>query len=194
MNTWHDSPNLAQQATRRLIAARPVTWLLARAMHRLDGVALRLSGGRTSASALFTGLPLITLTTTGAKSGQPRRVPLVGIPDGERLILIASNWGQARHPAWLHNIRANPLVKVTGRDVAAERLYVARELSGEERAAAWARAVALYPGYAGYAARAGREIAVVALESEEDASDLAALEAAKDEAERDYDEFLSEHQ
>jgi deazaflavin-dependent oxidoreductase (nitroreductase family) len=98
-------------------------------------------------------------------------VPLVGIPDGERLILIASNWGQAKHPAWLHNIRANPVVRVAGRDfpagrdVPAERLYVARELHGAERAAAWARAVALYPGYEGYAARAGREIPVVVLET-----------------------------
>lgn len=183
---------MAQRATRRLIAARPVTWLLARGMHRLDGAALRLSGGRTTASALFTGLPLITLTTTGAKSGQPRRVPLVGIPDGARLILIASNWGQAKHPAWLHNIRANPRVMVSGRDVAAERLYVARELTGAEREAAWARAVALYPGYAGYAARAGREIGVVALEIEEDTSDLAAVSRSAEEPERDYEEFLRE--
>lgn len=164
MIPWNDAPNIVQRATRRLIAARPATWLLARLMHRLDGAALRLSGGRASAAALFSGLPLITLTTTGAKSGRPRRVPLVGVPDGERLILIASNWGQAKHPAWLHNVRANPLVTVAGRDVPAERLYVARELTGAERAAAWARAVALYPGYREYAARAGREIAVVALE------------------------------
>mgnify|MGYP003618278114 CR=1 FL=1 len=189
MTSWNDSPNPAQRATRRLIAARPVTWLLARTMHHLDGAALRLSGGRMPLSPLFTGLPTITLTTTGAKSGRPRTVPLVGIPDGDRLILIASNWGQARHPAWLYNIRANPVVRVSGRgvplerlptgedvpaerlptgeDVPAERLYVARELAGDERAAAWARAVALYPGYQGYAARAGREIAVVALESED---------------------------
>jgi len=170
MDTWHDSPNMAQRATRRLIAARPVTWLLARGMHRLDGVVLRLSGGRASASALFTGLPLITLTTTGARSGQPRRVPLVGIPDGERLILVASNWGQAKHPAWLYNIRANPLVTVArqggGRGGFETRPYVARELAGAERAAAWSRAVALYPGYEGYAARAGREIAVVGVERE----------------------------
>ncbi len=184
MTSWHDAPNTGQRAVRRLIAARPVTWLLARAMHRIDGAALRLSGGRTTASTLFTGLPLITLTTTGAKSGQPRRVPLVGIPDGERLILIASNWGQARHPAWLHNIRAHPQVTVTGRDVAAERLYVARELTGDERAAAWARAVALYPGYQGYAARAGREIGVVVLETGEDVSDVATLVKAAEEPER----------
>ena len=72
------------------------------------------------AAALFTGLPLITLTTTGAKSGRPRSVPLVGVPYGERLILIASNWGQAKHPAWYHKVlKAHPEVKVDGRDVPA---------------------------------------------------------------------------
>ena len=182
MTSWHDAPNTGQRAVRRLIAARPVTWLLARAMHRVDGAALRLSGGRTTASALFTGLPLITLTTTGAKSGQPRRVPLVGIPDGERLLLIASNWGQARHPAWLHNVRANPLVSVTRNGET--RPYVARELAGAERDTAWARAVALYPGYQGYAARAGREIGVVVLEAGEDVSDVATLVKAAEEPER----------
>jgi deazaflavin-dependent oxidoreductase (nitroreductase family) len=158
-----DSPNLLQRGVRRLIATRPATWLLARAVHRIDGASLRLSGGRVMASALFTGLPLITLTTTGARSGRPRAVPLVGIPNGERLILIASNWGQTQHPAWYYNVRANPHVRVAGRDVPAERLYVVRELTGAEREAAWARAVALYPGYESYAARAGREIPVVVL-------------------------------
>jgi deazaflavin-dependent oxidoreductase (nitroreductase family) len=139
-----------------------VAWLLARTIHHVDRATLRLSGGRTTASALLSGLPIIELTTTGAKSGRPRTVPLVGIPDGDRLILIASNWGQAKHPAWYYNVRANPSVTVTRDGVA--RAYVAREVHGEERAACWARALALYPGYRGYAARAGRGIPVVVVE------------------------------
>lgn len=162
MTEWRDSPNSVQRLVRRIIATRPAAWALARTIHHLDGAMMRASGGRTTASALFTGLPLITLTTTGAKSGRPRRVPLVGVPDGERLILIASNWGQARHPAWYHNVKANPAVTVT-RDGQA-RPYVAKELTGAAREAAWARAVALYPGYRGYAARAGRQIPVIVLE------------------------------
>ncbi|CUS04453.2 conserved protein of unknown function [Candidatus Promineifilum breve] len=159
------SPNPVQRTVRRIIATRPVTWLLARTIHRIDAAVFRATGGRTTAGALLTGLPLITLTTTGAKSGRPRTVTLVGIPDGGRLIVIASNWGQAGHPAWYYNMKANPEVTVAGgRDGPAGRLYVARELVGAERAAAWARAVALYPGYQGYAARAGREIPVMALE------------------------------
>ncbi len=159
-----DSPNLAQRAVRRIIATRPVTWLLARTIHRIDGAVFRATGGRTTAGAMLTGLPIITLTTIGAKSGRLRAVTLVGIPDDERLILIASNWGQAGHPAWYYNVKANPRVTVVGEDGPPGRLYVARDLTGAERAAAWARAVALYPGYQGYAARAGREIPVFALE------------------------------
>lgn len=169
MSSQPDTPNFAQRGIRLIMATRPVTWVLARTFHHIDAAAFRASGGRTTAGALLSGLPLITLTTTGAKSGRPRTVTLVGIPDGERIILIASNWGQANNPAWYHNVRANPEVKVLlggrGRDVPAERHYTARELAGAERELAWARAVALYPGYRGYAARTnGRTIPVIALE------------------------------
>lgn len=153
MSNQPDSPNPAQRLVRRVIATRPVAWTLARTMHHIDAATFRASGGRASASTFFTGLPILTLTTTGAKSGEPRLVTLVGIPDGERLILIASNWGQAAHPAWYHNLKANPTATVTIRG--ATQAYSARELSGTERETAWARAVALYPGYAGYAARTG---------------------------------------
>ena len=180
MTAHTDTPNVVQRAVRRLIATRPMTWMLARTIHHIDAAVFRLSGGRATASAILTGLPLITLTTTGAKSGQPRSVPLVGIPDGERLILIASNWGQAKHPAWYYNVKANPAVTVTRDGVA--RPYVAREVMGEERAACWERAVAVYPGYRGYAARAGRGIPVVVVEFPEDAADMAALDAARDES------------
>ena len=157
-----DSPNATQRAIRRLIATRPATWLLARTIHRIDAAVFHASGGRTTAGAVLSGLPIINLTTTGAKSGQPRSVTLVGIPDGERIILIASNWGQAKHPAWYYNVMANPQVTVWRSGNA--QPYFARELTGQERKSAWEQAVALYPGYKGYAERAGREIPVVALE------------------------------
>ena len=130
-----DSPNIVQRINRRVMATRPVTWVLARTFHHIDAAAFRLSGGRTTAGAVLSGLPLVTLTTTGAKSGQPRSVTLVGIPDGEHIILIASNWGQERHPAWYHNIKANPQVTVS-RDGDAQP-YTARELTSSERDAAW---------------------------------------------------------
>lgn len=157
-----DSPNFVQRISRRVMATRPVTWVLARTFHHIDAAVFRATGGRATAGAVLSGLPLVTLTTTGARSGEPRTVTLVGIPDGERIILIASNWGQTRHPAWYHNMKVHPQVTVS-RDGDA-RPYSARKLTGAEREAAWARAVALYPGYRGYAARAGREIPVMGLE------------------------------
>ncbi len=162
MSDWTDSPNAAQGVVRRIIATRPAAWALARTIHHLDGAVMRLSGGRTTAAALFSGLPVVTVTTIGAKSGRPRSVPLVAVPDGDRLILIASNWGQAKHPAWYYNVKAHPDVTVTAGGET--RRYVAREVMGEERAACWARAVAVYPGYEGYAKRAGRGIPVVVVE------------------------------
>ena len=115
--------NPARGAVRRVIAARPAAWLLARTIHHIDRAVLRLSGGRTTAAALFSGLPVLAVTTTGAKSGQPRTVPLVAVPDGDRLILIASNWGQSRHPGWYYNMKANPAVRVVGGDGPPGRLY-----------------------------------------------------------------------
>jgi deazaflavin-dependent oxidoreductase (nitroreductase family) len=162
MSQWVDEPNVVQRGIHRLIALRPVAWGLSHTFHRLDRAVLRLSGGRMTPGAVFTGLPIISLTTTGARSGQSRSVPLVGIPDGDRLILIASNWGQEKHPGWYYNIRANP--QVTVRYDGQEAEYTAREVTGEEREVCWQRAVALYPGYGAYAARTDRTIPVIVLE------------------------------
>lgn len=140
----------------RLAGWPPASQALAAILHRLDEPALRYSQGRFSFASLLTGLPIVMLTTVGAKSGRPRRLPLVGIPDGNGYILIASNWGQARQPAWYYNLRAHPEASLTRGGVT--RRYVARETAGEERAACWQRAVALYAGYAAYEARAGERV------------------------------------
>ena len=165
MTEWADRPNVIARTVRRVIATRPVAWLLARTIHHVDGATLRLSGGRTTASAVLSGLPIIELTTTGAKSGRPRTVPLVGIPDGERLILIASNWGQAKHPAWYYNVKANPAVTVQDGDEVTEG--VARELDGDERQHWWELAVAAYPPYAEYQTKTSRQIPVFLVEKAE---------------------------
>ncbi len=165
-----DCPNPVQRAVRVLIATRPASWLLSHMIHHIDAAVFRASGGRATAGALFTGLPLLRMTTTGAKSGQPRAVTLVGVPDGERIILIASNWAQANHPAWYHNVKAHPHVSVERRGRTSH--YTARELTGAEREAAWERAAAVYPGYRQYATRAApRTIPVIALEGGEGTTD-----------------------
>ena len=145
------------------IAMSPVAALfLARSMHRLDGAALRLSNGRSTVTTLLTGLSVLTLTTTGAKSGLSRSVPLVGIPyANDQLIVIASNWGQAKHPAWYYNILAHPQVTVTqnGRS----HTCLARETEGAEREAYWQMALQTYAGYAAYKQRTKRQIPVILL-------------------------------
>jgi deazaflavin-dependent oxidoreductase (nitroreductase family) len=158
-------PNLLQKTVQRLAALAPVAALLVPLLHRMDRLVLRLSGGRTTALGLLAGLPLITLTTIGAKSGQLRSVPLVGIPDGERLILVASNFGQAHHPAWYHNLVKHPHAAVT--IDGATRDYTAREVAGEEYDRCWQLAVSLYAGYAAYKARTGgRQIPILVLTPE----------------------------
>ncbi|WP_155058956.1 nitroreductase/quinone reductase family protein [Streptomyces blattellae] len=110
----------------------------------------------------FEGARLLLLTTTGARSGTPHTTPLGYLPDGaDRVLVIASAGGSPRHPAWYHNLLANPQVTVeSGAFTYAARAVV---LAGEERDQAFARAVATDPGWAAYQEKAGRVIPVVAL-------------------------------
>jgi hypothetical protein len=86
-----DQANVVQRSMRLLAGTRPMAWLFARVLHHLDGPVMRRSAGRHSVSASLTGLPIIELTTVGARSGESRTLPLVGVPDGDRLVLVASN-------------------------------------------------------------------------------------------------------
>lgn len=152
----------AQRAIQRFVAVRPVTWLMSHVVHRIDKPMLELSGGRYAATALIAGLPIVTLTTTGAKSGLLRTSPVVGIEDGDRVVLIGSNFGRANHPAWYFNLRAHPRARLLLRGRSA--VYTAHEATGAERAALWRRAVEIYAGFATYEKRAGnRQIPVMVL-------------------------------
>jgi deazaflavin-dependent oxidoreductase (nitroreductase family) len=146
----------------QFLALRPVIWLMARILHHADTWMLRLSGGKLT-FAQFSGLPIIELTTTGAKSGKPRTLPLTGLPDGEKYALIASNYGQAHFPAWYHNLKANPecTVKKDGRT----GVYIAREAGEQENKLYYDMAISYYIGYADYKQRAkNRKIPVMVLE------------------------------
>jgi deazaflavin-dependent oxidoreductase (nitroreductase family) len=103
------------------------------------------------------------LTTTGAKSGQPRTVPVLGIPTEGGVAVIASNFGQRRHPAWYHNLRAYPEAEVA---VDGSRRRVrAIEAEGERRDRIWQEGVRIYPGLGQYERRAShRRISVFVLE------------------------------
>ncbi len=129
----------------------------------LDRAVMRLTGGRQTLTGMLTGLPTVTLTTTGARTGKRRTVVLVGLIVGSDIVLIASNWGQSRHPAWYHNLCANPraLLSIDG---GPPRPHIAREAVGAERRQFWDMAVNLYPGYARYARRAApRQIPILVL-------------------------------
>lgn len=135
-------------------------WIIRGGLQPLDHGLARLSGGRVVLTNLF--IPTLMLTTTGAKSGQPRMVPLLYLRSGPSFVVLASNFGGASRPAWYHNLRANPVCQVQAGGPS--RRCTAREAEGAEREELWRRAVILYSGYRSYAARAGgRRIPVMVL-------------------------------
>ena len=127
----------------------------------LDRAVHRLSRGKVLLSAQL--LPGVVLTSTGARSGLPRRTPLACMPEdgGRGWILVGSNFGRPGHPAWSHNLLAHPDAEISwkGRDIP----VTARLLAGEERAAAWRAVLAFWPPYAAYQARVDREVRVFRL-------------------------------
>ncbi len=126
---------------------------------RVDPTLLKLSRGRFASTAFF---PLVLLTVRGRKSGTPRTVPLVYFTHGDEVILTASSFGRAKHPAWYLNARANPEVQLAARGV--DLPYFARETEGEERDRLFELSKSLYAGYGLYEERATeRAIPVLAL-------------------------------
>lgn len=174
---WFDPPNQDQkmidfenrrpEPLRRLVhkAAEiiPMSWIPPHALVRIDRAFFRLSRGRTTLSAWISGLPIIMLTTTGARSGQPRTLPVLALPDGDHLLVIASNFGRPSNPAWYYNLRAHPSVMITWKGSSSQMR--ARELVGEERQRYVDRSLQAYPWWAPYHRRAApRQIPVIILE------------------------------
>ena len=110
----------------------------------------------------FDGRPLLLLTTTGARSGQPRTTPMMYIPDGDRLLVFATKGGAPSHPDWYHNLAAHPEVTVEVGNETYEA--TAKVLTGEERSRLYARQAELYPQFGDYQKRTTRKIPVIALE------------------------------
>ncbi len=105
---------------------------------------------------------LILLTTKGARTGQPRIIPLMYVPYGNQILAVASKGGAPQHPEWYNNVLAHPDVTV---EVENEKFETkARVLTGEEREKAFARAVEVFPPYGEYQKKTAREIPVIALE------------------------------
>lgn len=108
------------------------------------------------------GKPVIVLTTVGAKSGKLRKTALMRVEHEGVYAVVASRGGAPEHPAWYHNIVANPHVEL--QDGAVKRDYRAREVSGDEKALWWARATEVWPAYDEYQARTERQIPLFVLE------------------------------
>lgn len=140
----------------------PVSAFLAKVFQHADMFMLRLTNDRHTFAELV-GLPIIQLTTTGAKTGLPRVVPLVGIVERGVIALVASNFGRKRSPGWYYNLKVHPdcIVTLSGRS----GVYVARETRGDEYEHYWKIALTYYAGYEKYKLRAGgRHIPVMVLE------------------------------
>lgn len=119
------------------------------------------SSGGTRGTDL-NGLPVIVLTTLGARSGLVRKTPLMRVEHEGCYAAVASKGGAPEHPVWYANVVANPLVEL--QDGPVRQDMTARQVTGEEKAAWWARAVEAYPPYADYQAKTDREIPVFVLE------------------------------
>ena len=140
-----------ERTLERFGRSSPGNWFLTRIAPRIDPPLLRLSGGRFSSAY---PVPVMLLTTTGAKSGLARQLPLLYTTDGDSLILVASNYGRHGHPAWYRNLTANPTVEVLAGKHRGK--YSAAEITDPaERADAWTKALDVYAGYGDYEARAG---------------------------------------
>jgi deazaflavin-dependent oxidoreductase (nitroreductase family) len=155
-------PNAFQKSLHHILMLKWASAFFAVVLYRLDGLVLKLSGEKHTITELV-GLPIIQLTTTGAKSGRPRTMPLVSLVDGERIALIGSNFGRKPNPGWYYNLKANPACSVHFRGKIGQ--YVARQAESEERERYWAMAVSYYCGYELYKKRAShRVIPVMVLE------------------------------
>jgi deazaflavin-dependent oxidoreductase (nitroreductase family) len=158
-----DEANFVQRLLRQLGGRRAMARLFARTLHRLDLPVMRLTGGRRSVTEALTGLPVVQLTTTGARTGLSRTMPIVAVPDGDRLVLVASNYGSEHSPGWYFNLKANPRCTVVKGGTVHE--MEAFEAEGQERERLWALDSSAYPArrrYAGWAG--GRRIPVMVLQ------------------------------
>jgi deazaflavin-dependent oxidoreductase (nitroreductase family) len=135
-----------------VLVSRPVTtfnrWLL------------RRTGGRLGGGGL--GMDVFLVTTRGRRTGEPRTVPLGAVRDGQSWIVIGSNAGHDRAPAWALNLRANGAVTVERDGVAAP--FVAHEAVGPEADRLWPVVIDAYPGYGDYRGRTDRPIPLFVLE------------------------------
>jgi deazaflavin-dependent oxidoreductase (nitroreductase family) len=145
--------NWFRRAMKAFASTRPGAWFFSRMLRRFDDVFQKVTGGRTTSAEVLAGLPVLDVTTTGRKSGQPRTSHLISIPLGDALALIGTNFGQANTPAWVFNLEADPSAMVRYRDKTAA--VTARLATGAEAEEVLTASEPIYPGYRKYQTRIG---------------------------------------
>ena len=127
---------------------------------RKQAEAYEASGGAEAND--LRGRPVIVLTSVGAKTGKLRKTALMRVEHDGTYAVVASLGGASKHPVWYHNLQANPHVEL--QDGPTKRDYTAREVTGDEKALWWRRAVEVWPDYDKYQAKTDRVIPVFVLE------------------------------
>lgn len=156
MTTNKADPNTGRDTGRRF---SPTTEKALKAVTAVHIGVYKTTGGKLGGR--LQGSPVLLLETVGRKSGKRRTTPLLYLPEGRNMVIVASKGGAAKHPAWWLNLRDNPETKV---QVGSHRLAVrAEKTEGEDRGHLWSKLVEMYPGYADYQRRTTREIPVVRL-------------------------------
>ena len=158
-------PNLVQRSVQAFASTRPGAWIFAHSLATMDRAATRVTGGRTSVPRLMAGLPVLVLTSTGRRSGQPRETFLIAVPIDDTLALLGTNFGQPGTPAWVLNLEAEPHASITHDSVT--RAVVARAATEDERAQILAASAKVYGGYLKYQQRIhGRRLRIFVLEGD----------------------------
>lgn len=160
-------PNAARRAMQKVASTKPAAWMFQRTLYPIDKMLFRWSDGRTTAASMLAGLPVVLLTTTGAKTGQDRTMPLLAVPVDDDVAVIGSNYGQQATPGWVYNLEADPSARLGYRGVSVE--VTARRVDADEADRIFGLAAGIYPGYTKYRERVThREIRVFILESAAD--------------------------
>ncbi len=147
-----------------VLASKPFRWAAPKVLPRAHRVLHHMSGGRWMFDSK--AQPMCMLTTTGARSGQPRETPLAAVPvEDDKLLVVGSNFASDKHPAWTGNLLAHPDATVTFRG----RTYPVRSrlLSGDERSARWDELLTWFPNWSDYTEVTDREFRVFELQPAE---------------------------
>jgi deazaflavin-dependent oxidoreductase (nitroreductase family) len=136
----------------------PLTDIAIKWMSRINTFIYRRGGGE-GLGGTFGKAPVALLTTTGRKTGQQRVSPLLYLRDGNRVILVASKGGSAKHPLWYLNLKANPTVQVQIKKEVLD--LTARDATDDERAEYWPQLVTMYPSFESYQSWTDRTIPIV---------------------------------